>query len=339
MESPNSIDGLAPLSPLSAEDFLTGAELGADEVRSLFATAERLKAEPARFAHVLQGRSAVLIFEKPSLRTRVSFEVGIARLGGYPLFYDHASARIGERESVHDYARNLERWVDVIIPRTYSHAVLEQLASFSRVPVVNALSDDFHPCQALADLFTLTEHLGELRGRRLAYVGDGNNVCRSLLLVATALGMHVTVISPEGFGLDRRTLDMGGARAKASGGSLRLTSDPAHVEGSDAVYTDAWTSMGREHEAQERRQRFLRYQVNPALMDRAGPGALFMHCLPAHRGEEVTDEVIDSPVSVVFDQAENRMHAQNALLVHFLCAKPRGPRIDVIRGEPARAGA
>ncbi len=338
MDSMELSAGIAA-KPLDTEDLLTGAELSADEVRSLFATAERLKAEPTRYAGLLKGRAAVLIFEKPSLRTRVSFEVGISRLGGYPLFYDHASSRIGERESVHDYARNLERWVDVIIPRTFSHAVLEQLAAFARVPVVNALSDDFHPCQALADLFTLAEHLGELRGRRLCFIGDGNNVCRSLVLVATALGMHVSIVSPEGFGLDQRALELGGARARASGGSLRQSNDPGLVEGSDAVYTDAWTSMGREHEAQERRQRFLRYQVNRTLMERAGPKALFMHCLPAHRGEEVTDEVIDSPASVVFDQAENRMHAQNALLVHLLCAKPRTPKAEVLRDEPAPTGA
>lgn len=306
---------------LASKDLLTVAELSAAEVGAIYRTASAFKRRPAEFAGALAGKSVVMLFEKPSLRTRVSFEIGIAKLGGHALYYDHSKERIGERESIYDYARNLERWCDAIVVRTYSHEALEQLAGFSRVPVVNALSDDFHPCQALADLFTLQERCGALAGKRLAYVGDGNNVCSSLILLASALGVHITVIAPDGYAPPTEILDQVRARAEASGGSLTLTSDPMKVRGHDAVYTDAWTSMGWEAEAQKRRKVFAGYQVDADMMACAGPGAFFMHCLPAHRGEEVTDEVMDSPRSIVFDQAENRMHAQNGLLIHMLAGR------------------
>lgn len=322
--------------PLSSIDLLTCGELSFDQVMDIYRTAGQLKERPASFAQSLAGKSAVMLFEKPSLRTRVSFEVGIAKLGGHALFYDHAFERIGERESVHDYARNLERWADVLIARTYSHSVLEDLSRFACVPVINALSDDYHPCQALADLFTLGEKIGPLAGRSLAYIGDGNNVCNSLLLLGATLGLRLTVISPSGFSPPQVVQEQVERAASASGATLTITSDPAAVAGHDAVYTDAWTSMGHEHEAQMRRQTFASYQVNAELMARAssnGRAALFMHCLPAHRGEEVTDEVIDSAQSIVFDQAENRMHVQNALLVHLLAAG--GP--DVVTRSGAAA--
>lgn len=303
---------------LGFEDYLTAGEPTAAEVAALYATARRVKDSPAAFAGALGGLSVIMIFEKPSLRTRVSFEAGIARLGGHAMYFDHSKERIGERESVYDYAKNLERWVGAIVARTYSHQVLEQLAEFARVPIINALSDEFHPCQALADLFTLSERLGPLSGKRLAYVGDGNNVCCSLLTLSATLGLHVTLVAPEGYEPPEAVLDDVRRRAAASGGSLRLTADPLQVRGHDAVYTDAWTSMGWEAEAQQRRRDFAGYQVDSDMMACAGPGALFMHCLPAHRGEEVTDEVVDSPRSIVFDQAENRLHAQNALLLHLL---------------------
>jgi ornithine carbamoyltransferase len=303
------------------KDFLTAAELDAASANDLIARAIAAKSAPpggesARGA--LAGRAVVMMFEKPSLRTRVSFEIGIARLGGHALYYDHSKERIGERESVHDYARNLERWCDAIIARTFSHQVLEDLGRFARVPVVNALSDEFHPCQALADVMTLREHAGPLAGKRLAFVGDGNNVCASLMLLAGAMGMHVAVIGPEGYAPRDAVVRLARSRAEAAGGSITLSSDPAMVRGASAVYTDAWTSMGWEAQAQQRRRDFARYQVNADLMRLAGERTLFMHCLPAHRGEEVTDEVMDSPRSVVFDQAENRMHAQNALLVTLI---------------------
>jgi ornithine carbamoyltransferase len=309
---------------LSSKDLLTVAELSAVEVGAVYRTAAAFKGSPADFARALAGKSVVMLFEKPSLRTRVSFEIGIAKLGGHALYYDHSKERIGERESIYDYAKNLERWCDAIVVRTYSHEALEQLAGFSRVPVVNALSDDFHPCQALADLFTLQERCGKLAGKRLAYVGDGNNVCSSLILLASALGVHVTVIAPEGYAPPTEILDLVRTRAEASGASLTLTADPMRVRGHDAVYTDAWTSMGWEAEAQKRRKIFAGYRVDSDMMACAGPGALFMHCLPAHRGEEVTDEVMDSPRSIVFDQAENRMHVQNGLLIHLLAHRSTG---------------
>ncbi len=308
---------------LATNGILTGGELPREHVSSIWDLASELKRGYQPFARRLAGKSAVMLFEKPSLRTRVSFEIGIAKLGGYGLFFDHAFERIGERETVHDYARNLERWADVIIARTYSHMVLEQLAQYSRVPVVNALSDDFHPCQAFADLFTLREKLGGLEGRRLAYIGDGNNVCNSLILLGSIVGLRLTVVSPSGFEPPARVLESAREASVISGATLDIASDPGAVAGHDAIYTDAWTSMGQEHEWQLRKQKFNDYQVNAELMDRAttnGTAPLFMHCLPAHRGEEVTDEVIDSPNSIVFDQAENRMHAQNALLMHLLPA-------------------
>lgn len=305
-------------SALSFKDFLSVAELTPGELRWVYNLAADIKANPRGYAKALAGKAVVMLFEKPSLRTRVSFEIGIAKLGGHALYYDHSKERIGERESVYDYARNLERWADAIVARTYSHEVLEQLAAFSRVPVINALSEDFHPCQALADLFTLQEHIGPLQGRRLAYIGDGNNVCSSLILLATQAGMHVTIIAPEGYEPPSLVLADAEWRAKEFGGSLTRSADPLAVRGHDAVYTDAWTSMGWEAEAQQRRKLFAGYQVDMDMMECAGPKALFMHCLPAHRGEEVTDEVIDSSRSIVFDQAENRMHTQNALLIALL---------------------
>ncbi len=332
--SPTTTFSTRPLRPLPSKDILTISELGAADVAAIYETAGEVKRSPAAYSRALAGRSAVMIFEKPSLRTRLSFEVGIARLGGHAVFYDHARERIGERESVHDYARNLERWVDAIIARTFSHEILERLAGFSTVPVINALSDDYHPCQALADLFTLRERVGELGGKRLAYVGDGNNVCHSLMLLASVLGMRMTIISPEGFGPAAGVLAEARARAVAAGGAVELTTDPGAVAGHDAVYTDAWTSMGHEHEAQQRRILFTPYRVDGELMAQAGPEACFMHCLPAHRGEEVTDEVIDSENSIVFDQAENRMHAQNALLLHLLQPRDRATRRSSMVSRP-----
>ena len=312
------------VQPLSFKDLLTASELTAAEAQLLYATVASIKREPARYASALAGKAAVMLFEKPSLRTRVSFEIGISKLGGSALFYDHAFERIGERESVHDYARNLERWADVIIARTYSHAVIEQFAAYSSVPVINALSDDFHPCQALADLYTLQEKIGPLAGRSLAYIGDGNNVCHSLILLGATLGLNITVVSPSGFAPREDVLSLVQRACAKSGSTMTVESTPEAIAGHDAVYTDVWTSMGHEHEAQARRQTFLPFRVTSELMELSGSGgasgspALFMHCIPAHRGEEVTDEVIDSPNSIVFDQAENRMHVQNALLLHML---------------------
>lgn len=315
-------------SDLRGADLLTLSNLSPAAVLDLFDTARRSKADIAPHRRLLDGKAVVLLFEKASLRTKMSFEVGIARLGGHPIFMDHSSQRLGQRESVRDYAKNLERWVDCIVARVYSQAVLEEMAGAARCPVINALSDRFHPCQGLADVFTLYERAGHdparLRNTRLAYVGDGNNVCHSLMHAATLVGVPMTVITPKGFAPAEDVVRECGKFAAAAGSTLTISTDLAAIDGHDAVYTDVWVSMGQASgvdEVTKRRKVFAKYQVNADLMARAGKGrehpAVFMHCLPAQRGLEVTDEVIDSPASVVYDQAENRMHAQNAVLIHM----------------------
>ncbi|MGQ0629041.1 MAG: ornithine carbamoyltransferase [Phycisphaerales bacterium] len=309
------------LAALSTTDFLTIRETPRADLEGLLATALACKARPADYATALAGRSVVMLFEKPSLRTRMSFEVGVFRLGGQAIYYDHGAGRIGQRESTADYARNLERWVAAIVARTFSQKTLVDLAEHARVPVINALSDSDHPCQALADVLTLTERFGSVRGLRVAYVGDGNNVCVSLMQAVTLLGGHMVVVTPPAFGVARDLLKEAGRFAAACGGSLTVSTDPAAVAGARAVYTDTWVSMHQEHEAEKREKMFVPYRVTSGLMAAAARDAVFMHCLPAHRGEEVTAEVIDSERSVVFDQAENRMHAQNAVLLHLLCGR------------------
>lgn len=272
------------------------------------------RATGVRHERPLEGRHVALLFEKPSLRTRSTFEIAVRELGG-DIIEPPQDVALGGRESIADVARNLERWVSAAVVRTYAQARLAEFADAApRLRVINALTNEEHPCQALADCLTLTETWGSLRGRTIAFVGDGNNVATSLAQAAAMLGAHVRVATPPGFELPERTCE-GVARVAQLGGSLEVTRDPvAGVRGADAVYTDVWTSMGQEEEAAGRRAVFVPYQVNSALMAHAAPGALFMHCLPAHRGEEVTDAVMDSPVSVVFDQAENRLHVQKALL-------------------------
>ena len=300
---------------------LRGTDLGAEAIRAILAEAADLKAalrrDPAATSTLLRGRSLVMLFEKPSLRTRVSFEIGMAKLGGTAVHLDHRAERLGVRESVADYARNLERWCDVIVARVFEHDTLEQLAEASSVPVINALSERFHPCQALADILTLAEHGRHAGECSLAFVGDGNNVCHSLMETVAILGGRFIAITPESCRPDETILAECRTLAAKSGAEILWSSDPADVAGADAVYTDAWISMGQA-DAAEKRADLTPYQVDASLMKAAGPQALFMHCLPAHRGEEVLDEVIDSPASVVFDQAENRMHAQNALLVRLI---------------------
>ena len=312
-----------PAGTRAHKDFLSILDLGPDELRHCLSLAARVKAEralgrDAPTANVLAGRHVAMLFEKSSLRTRSTFEVAIRELGGN-VFSLEPSVGIGAREPVADVARNLERWVDVVIIRTFSQQMIRDFASAApRLHVVNALTDEEHPCQALADLLTLQEHLGSLEGRTLAYVGDGNNVALSLVQGAAMVGMHTHVASPDGYQLSAADVQQAASRAR-HGARLRLfTSAAAAVDGADAVYTDTWTSMGREAEASARRKAFEGYQVNGMLMGAAKTGALFMHCLPAHRGEEVTADVIESPVSVVFDQAENRLHAQKALLLMLL---------------------
>ena len=267
---------------------------------------------------MLNGRHVALLFDKPSLRTRTTFEIGVRELGGHvvALLPDIA---LGLREPVADVARNIERWVDAVIIRTFSQDVLQEFAAAtSRLHVVNALTDEEHPCQAIADFLTLRERIGQLRGRTIAYIGDGNNVATSLAHAAAMLGVHLHVASPEEYQLPHLVVQQAMSVAR-HGARLRLFSDAADaVAGADAIYTDTWTSMGQESEAEVRRQVFAPYQVNEGLMSLAKPGALFMHCLPAHRGEEVTADVFESEASVVFDQSENRLHAQKALMLILL---------------------
>ncbi|MGH7242065.1 MAG: ornithine carbamoyltransferase [Phycisphaerales bacterium] len=307
---------------LRQHDVLRLSHLTREDVLALFKTARAMKKNPSEFSESLKGRSIAMLFEKPSLRTRVSFEVGIHRLGAQAVYLDHSETRLGERETVADYGHNLERWVHAIVARVYKQTVLEQMSDASKVPVVNALSDIFHPCQALADFMTLQEKRTELKGLRLAYVGDGNNVCHSLMELGAILGTHVTALTPAGRDPSASVLEECKALAAKSGAQLKVSHDLADIAGHDAVYTDVWVSMGQGSETDRIRKLFKPFQVNASLMQKAGAGAktpsLFMHCLPAHRGSEVTDEVIDSPASIVFDQAENRMHAQMALLFHML---------------------
>ncbi|MEO8075317.1 MAG: ornithine carbamoyltransferase [Acidobacteriota bacterium] len=297
--------------------FLSILDFDGDTLAECLTLAAQLKAaRAARAPHQrpLEGRHVALLFEKPSLRTRSTFEIAVRELGG-DVIEPPSDVALGGRETIADVARNLERWVSCAVVRTYAQARLEEFATAAaRLPVINALTNEEHPCQALADCLTLTEAWGTLRGRTLAFVGDGNNVATSLSQAAVMLGAHVRIASPTGFELPARTSE-GVQSLSRYGGSLDLLSDPvAAAAGADAVYTDVWTSMGQENEASSRRAIFGPYQVNAQLMAHASPGALFMHCLPAHRGDEVTDDVIDSPASVVFDQAENRLHVQKALL-------------------------
>jgi ornithine carbamoyltransferase len=317
-----SIKRPAPLkmrvASLPPTQFLSMLDFGPDTLTACLRRASELKAARAagrRHEQPLAGLHVALLFEKPSLRTRSTFQIAVRELGGDTI-EPPEDAALGGRESIADVARNLERWVAAAVVRTFAQARLEAFAAAApQLRVVNALTDEEHPCQALADCLTLTEHLGDLRGRTVAFVGDGNNVAASLAQAVVMLGGTMRIGSPEGFELDSAIARSVEARAQRTGGALELSTNPADaVRGADAVYTDVWTSMGQEKEATSRRRIFLPYQVNTDLMSQATPDALFMHCLPAHRGDEVTDEVIDSKASVVFDQAENRLHTQKALL-------------------------
>jgi len=308
---------------LSIQHFLSIADLTPETLWHILELGRDLKEEWKAGGNrpLLKGKTLGMLFQKPSLRTRVSFEMGMIHLGGGAIYLSPQEVQLGQRESVPDVARVLSRYVDAIMARVFAHAHVEQLAAHSRVPVINGLSDYSHPCQALADLLTIWEIKGRLEGIRLAYVGDGNNVARSLAFAAALTGIHMVAASPEGYALDEGTVARSRALAEAGGGSLRLTTDPVEaVRDADVIYTDVWASMGQEAEAERRRQVFRPYQVNAALVAQAPPDVIVMHCLPAHRGEEITDEVIDGPRSVVFHQAENRLHAQKGLLVWLLGA-------------------
>jgi ornithine carbamoyltransferase len=303
--------------------FLTIHDLTAAEVDGLFRLATEVKTEPAVFREALAGKTLALIFQKSSTRTRVSFEVGMAQLGGQGLFLSPRDLQLGRGETVEDTARVLSRYVDGIVARTYAHQDLVDLARFGSVPVINGLSDDLHPCQALADYFTLREIFGDLRGRKIAYVGDGNNMAHSLAFGAAKVGMGLALASPAGYEVSPRYLELARADAAAAGTSIAALRDPAAaVAGAAAVYTDVWASMGQEDEADKRRRAFAGFTVDAALMGRALPEAVFLHCLPCHRGEEVAAEVVDGPQSRVLDQAENRLHVQKAILLWLLAGYP-----------------
>ena len=301
------------LPKIGASDFTRDLDLSQEELLSLLDLTQQVKSSPSRFAKALAGRYLSLLFEKPSLRTRMTFELAIKQLGGDSVL---SVGPIGDREPLKDVARNLDRWTNCIVARTFSQSTIDDLAHWSSVPVINALSDRFHPCQALADVFTLQERFGDVRGLKLAFLGDGNNVANSLMLSALRLGINFAIATPPGYEPDEEVVAQADALAAVAGAQLTITNDPiAAAKDAQAVYTDVWASMGQEHEKEQRKADFAAYQVDGAILQKASPEAVFLHCLPAKRGEEVADEVIESPQSVVFDQAENRLHVQKALLL------------------------
>ena len=296
-------------------------DLSNEDVRIIFDRASSMRKDRTAFAGTLRGKVMALISEKQSLRTRVTFETGMYQLGGYTIYLSNHDISFGKREPAADIARNLERWVDIIVARVFRQESVNDLAKYASIPVINALSDDAHPCQALADFFTLQWLGHDLKGFPLTYVGDGNNVCHSIMLLSGVMGLRLTVSTPENPAYMPRESILVHARrlAAENGGEINYEPDPVcAVRGARAVYTDVWTSMGQEEEAEERQKAFWDYQVNSALLSHAESGALTMHCLPAHRGEEITDEVMDSEYSIVFEQAENRLHTQKAILHYFL---------------------
>jgi ornithine carbamoyltransferase len=306
-----------PPSPLSGRDCLTLAEFSPEEAGLILDEAAKMKAlQKSRIPYrPLRGRTLAMVFQKPSNRTRVSFEVGMYQLGGHALHLLPQEVQMGKRETPSDTGRVLARYIDAIMVRTFDHEELEELADAAEVPVINGLTDQHHPCQALADLLTVREEFGGLEGLKISYIGDGNNVAHSLAIGCALTGASLTIAHPEDHGPDPAVIGL----AQKLGAAPTLTEDPREAaSGSRVVYTDVWASMGQEHEAGERKEKFIPYQVNEELMHSAASDAIFLHCLPAHRGEEVTAEVIDGPQSRVFDQAENRLHAQKALLYLLL---------------------
>ena len=301
------------------KDFLAISDLSVYEFNRLLETAGQMKAKPRRWRQTLEGKVLAMIFEKPSLRTRMTFEVGMLQLGGQAVYLSPSDIQLGKRESTADVGHNLERWVDGIMIRTFGHRLALELAQAVRIPVINALTDLLHPCQAMADFMTLQEKKGDLAALKLAYVGDGNNVCHSLINASAKAGTRMAVATPKGYEPSAEVVGRAREDGKATGFALELSRNPVEaVSGADAVYTDVWASMGQESEKAKRASIFARYQVNAKLMAAAKPSAFFMHCLPAHRGQEVTNEVLDSPSSIVFDQAENRLHVQKAIMVSLM---------------------
>jgi len=301
------------------EDFLSIRDLSIHQFNKILDLAQEMKTNPQRYIDKLKNKILAMIFQKPSLRTRATFEAGMLQLGGEAIYFSPSDIQMGTRETPQDVGKNLERWMDGIMIRTFANQIVIDLARACRIPVINAMTDLLHPCQAMADFLTLKEKLGDLRNCKLTYVGDGNNVCNSLLYAAAKSGSKIDVATPPGYEPNPEILKQAEEDGKETGFSFHITNDPFEaVQGADAVYTDTWASMGQEDEKEKRAKIFVAYQVNSELMSKAKPDTLFMHCLPAHRGEEVTDEVIDSAQSVVYDQAENRLHVQKAIMLLLL---------------------
>lgn len=304
------------------EDFISIHDLSLYQFNEILDLTQQIKEKPERFQNKLKNKILAMIFEKPSLRTRVTFEVAMLQLGGEAIYLSPVDIQLGKRESVYDVGKNLERWVDGIMIRTFGHQIIVDLAQACRIPVINALTDLLHPCQAMADFFTLKEKKGDLANLKLAYIGDGNNVCHSLLLAAAKAGSKMMVATPPGYEPSPDILKQAEEDGQETGSHFQLTHNPLQAaEKADAIYTDAWASMGEEEEKEKRAKIFAPFQVNKKLMGKAKKDAVFMHCLPAHRGEEVTDEVIDSAQSVVYDQAENRLHVQKIIMLLLLRKK------------------
>lgn len=296
-------------------------DISQDDLIKIFEITKDIKTNPAKYTTAMQGKTMVMINEKQSLRTKVTFEAGIMQMGGYSVYLTNTDINLGVREPVKDVARNLSRWVDLIVARTFKQETIDELAEYGSIPVINALSDAGHPCQAIADLFTVWDQMynqGSLYDFKLTYIGDGNNVCNSLILIAGLLGFQLIVCTPPGYEPDRIQIQQGRERSHHAGGAITFENDPkAAVKDSHAIYTDVWTSMGQEIETAKRKIDFADYQINKELLTNASEDAVVMHCLPAHRGEEITDDVLESDRSIVFDQAENRLHAQKAIM-YFL---------------------
>ncbi len=310
---------------MNSHDFLSIRDFAPEQIWHLLDTARTIKANPMGYHEALRGKTLALIFEKPSLRTRVTFDVGIQQLGGYSIYLSPAEINLGKREGVYDVAKNLERMVQGIMIRTFAHQIVVDMAKYAAIPVINGLTDYSHPCQAMADYLTIREVKGKITGLKVAYIGDGNNVAHSLMFAGAQLGAHVWVATPKGYEPNHDAIDWAVKRGKETGGSCTVTNHPEEAaKDADVIYTDVWASMGQEAEATERKKIFLPFQVNMKLFSRAKKDAIFMHCLPAHRGDEVTDDVIDCTRSVVFQEAENRLHAQKAIMLELMKDVPVG---------------
>jgi ornithine carbamoyltransferase len=305
-------------------DFLSVADWSGNELLRLLDLSKQMKTNPKKFAQSLEGKSVALIFEKQSLRTHVTFEIGIKQLGAHTVYLTNTDISLGKRESMYDLAKNLERWVDAVVIRTFAQKNVDDLAKYAKASIINALTDFEHPCQAVGDFFTIQEHLGSFKGKKFAWVGDGNNVCHSLMLFAAKVGMNFTSVTPAVLLPDANVVNLAKEIAISTGARIELSTNPADgVRDADVIYTDVWVSMGQEADRETKMKAFYGFQVNAELMKNAKPTAVFMHCLPAHRGEEVTDEVMDSPQSIVFDEAENRLHTQKAIIYTLLKGQGR----------------